>query len=326
MRVNRRDFLLGVAGAGLCTLAPIGVFAGDTVQRMGGPAFGSSWRAALPFSADVGPIGAAIDAVISAVDATMSPYRPGSHLSRFNLIQSADWLELPHAVADTLREGLRIAALSHGAFDPTVGPLVHRFGFGPIRGGASGGYDGIELRGAAARKSDPKLTLDLCGIAKGQALDQMVAALDRLAVDDFLIELGGEIRARGRHPDGRPWSVAIERPGTGPFVAQRILRITNMALATSGHSGNGYRAGGPKLSHIIDPRTQRPVDNGVASVSVLAPVAQTADALATALLVLGAEEGAALAESKGISALFLVEDGDNLREVVTGRFGDYIIA
>ena len=326
MRLHRRKLMIGVAGAAVAGLLPGAVSAGQSAQHIAGLAFGSTWRAVLPSATDPRAARSAVDAVVAAVDGAMSPYRISSDLSRFNASLSSDWIEMPTAAVLTLRESLRIAKLSGGAFDPTVGPLVNHFGFGPIRNGKPGDFAGVELQANAVKKAGPDQTLDLCAIAKGYALDLIAAALVPIAGHDFFVEFGGEIWAQGHHPDGRPWNAAIERPGAAPFAAQRIVQITGMAIATSGHAGNGHRNPGPRVSHIIDPRTARPLDNGLASVSVLAPTAQCADAWATALLVLGADAGSALAEIEGISALFLIERGRELRELTTGHFADHILA
>lgn len=318
MRMTRRDLLM--SGAAACMA---GLPADAAPARIDGPAFGSSWHAVLPATADTAAATRAVMAEIEAVDAAMSPYRGGSDLSRFNRLRDRDWIPVPAALAGLLNSALAIRARTGGAFDPTVGPIVHHFGFGPIEGGR-GDADGLAVRTGAIRKADPATTLDLCGIAKGYALDRMAAALAALGHRDTLIELGGEVVALGRHPEGRAWLVAIERPGSAPVTAQRILRPGGLALATSGHGANGFAR--PRLSHIIDPRTARPVAPGLASVSVLAADARTADALATALLVLGAEVGPDRADAQGIAALFLAEDGDEIREIMTGRFADHVEA
>ncbi len=317
MKMTRRDVIVSGVAATFVAAAP----AWAATARISGPAFGSSWHAVLSPATDAGAAQRAIMAVVEAVDATMSPYRAVSDLSRFNRLRSTDWVPVAPSLAGVLEAALSVRARSRGAFDPTVGPIVHRFGFGPISGGR-GDADGLASRPGAIRKTDPTTTLDLCGIAKGHALDRMAAALTALGHRDALIELGGEVIAIGRHPDGRDWRVAIERPGSALATAQRILRLGGLALATSGLSANGIA--NPRLNHIIDPRTARPVAPGLASVSVLARDAQTADALATALLVMGPEAGPDLAEAEGISALFLVENGPGFREIATGDLSDHI--
>jgi thiamine biosynthesis lipoprotein len=296
------------------------------VRVIGGPAFGTSWRITLPEGEQVEAIAGAIRSIVGSVDAAMSPFRPHSEISLFNASDSCDWQALSPETCAVVSESLDVATLSGGAFDPTVGPIVGRYGFGPIHRLAQGSYRDISARPDTVRKRQPSLTLDLCGIAKGHALDRMVAALDDLGAADFLIELGGEVFARGTHPGGRAWQVGVERPEPGPTLLQRIVRLDGRGLATSGDAVNGYAMAGRRYSHIIDPYRREPANNGIASVSVLMPATVTADALATALMAMGPAEGAALAEREEIPALFIVREGDGLREIMTAGFAAMVIA
>ena len=264
-----------------------------------------------------------IERIIAEIDETMSPYRPGSDLSRFNRTQTTDWQPLANTLMPVATEALRIATLTNGAFDPTIGPLVGRYGFGPITGDL-GRYDSIALQDGAVRKDKPGLTLDLCGIAKGYALDQIAAALARHGERHALIEIGGEVRTLGAHPNGRPWQVAVLDPASRAPVVHRIVAPGRLALATSGHSENGLR-GPVQTSHIIDPARRRTALMNIASVSVLAETGMQADALATALCALGAENGLLMAEQLGLSALFITDGTEAPREVMTGAFADHII-
>ena len=322
MTLNRRRFIAGAAGA--ITLATtIGRAAATTpeTQVLGGSAFGTYWRAVLPTSADHVAVSAAVTAVVEAIDASMSPYRADSEITRFNLRRTAGATEASPDLCTVAGESLRIARLSGGAFEPTIGPLVHRYGFGPISGGL-GSYAGIGVGDGLLDKSDSALTLDLCGVAKGHALDRIVATLVTQGLSDVFIELGGEVKAAGTHPSGRDWQVGVEVPGAPQLAFQHVVRLDGNALATSGVTANGVAD--HRFSHIIDPRTQAPVDNGVLSVSVLAPTAMEADALATALLVMGTEEGGRLATALGRPALF-IEAGTERRETMVAGFADHVL-
>jgi thiamine biosynthesis lipoprotein len=256
---------------------------------------------------------------MEALSAMMSTYvadSPLSQLNRTGILENA-----PPELVEVFLMSRELSELSGGAFDPTIGPLVRRYGFGPIAGPGAGNPAGLHTRPDAIRKAAPDLTIDLCGIAKGYALDRMVAALTTLGHTDFLIELGGEIACRGHHPEDRDWLVAVEAPDGG--AAQRVLKLGGMALATSGHVANGFPRLG--LSHVIDPGTARPAAPTLASVSVLAETAERADALATALLVLGSEAGPDLARARGIDALFLTGTGPAVQEVMTGTFARHIV-
>jgi len=271
-------------------------------------------------------IDAAIAEVIEEIDAKMSPYKSTSELNLLNLAPDGQWLPVSDITSHVISESLRIAHLTDGAFDPTVGPLVRRFGFGPIIGTVKTDYRSLVLSTQGLRKSAPKATLDLCGIAKGYALDRLALAVEAFGVQSFLLEAGGEVLARGRHPDGRPWHVGVETSGTVPPKFQRVVRLDGMALATSGSAANGGTQSGVGFNHIIDARTARPVANGVASVSVIAESGMQADALATALMVMGAANGLELAEQMKLAVLFQLQDGEGLSEVISERFASAIIA
>lgn len=307
MAMTRRDVMLGAAAA---LLVPGRAEAG--LASIGGPAFGSSWRATLAAS-DAQETARMIGRVLAGVDDCFSPYRPHSALSLFNTAQETGWQVSDAALVEVAKDALEIAGLTDGFFDPTVGPMVGRYGFGPITGRA-GRFSEIEVDGGKMRKSAPDLTLDLCGIAKGHALDRVIRALAAEGVESAIIDVGGEVRSLGLHPDGRPWSVAIadpERPG----AARRILAPGELAVATSGHAANGVRRR-PSTSHIIDPLSRRPADQGLLSVTVLDRSAARADALATALCAAGREAGPDLARRLNISALFLLDGGEEMTGAV----------
>ena len=200
MMPNRRQMLsLALAGA-----APLGLldraWAAGT-STLGGRAFGSYWR--LSLVGDGEGLLESIDAVIRSVDRAMSPYRADSETSRFSASRSTDWVAVSPHTHSVVAAALAMARHCNGFFDPTVGPLVGRFGFGPMRGERSGDHRQLALGAGAIRKHDPGLSLDLCGIAKGHALDRIVAALDAQGLQ----QLSARSRRRGlraRPPSCRP--------------------------------------------------------------------------------------------------------------------------
>jgi len=318
---TRRQLLIGATGAVLAgALAPTAVRGAPPPTVCGGLAFGTYWRATLPAGADGGAVERAITAIVSSIDLSMSPFRPDSEITRFNLTDAGGPLPASSDFVAVTAEALRVAALTEGAFEPTVGPLVGRFGFGPIQRGGEGRFTEISVATGSVSKTRAVLTLDLCGVAKGYALDLMVAALDGLGIERFLIELGGEVAGRGGG-----WRIGIENPLPGPESIRRVVGLDGLALATSGDRYNGLDLAGVHFSHIIDPISQRPVDNGIASVSVLAPSAARADALATGLMAMGLDRGAALAEREGVPALFLVRQGADLGEHRIAGFDAHIL-
>lgn len=319
MTLSRRDLILSAGGALLASALPAGAAERSLLH---GSAFGSSWTLAAAGLLDEAAIRSAFEAVIASVDGAMSLFRTDSELSLFNRRQSSDFQQLSVATLSVVQEALRIAALTSGSFNPTLGPLVGRYGFGPISSGLAGTPEEITVTGNAVRKARSALTLDLNGIAKGYALDQLVAACKSLGINEFLLELGGEVHASGRHPADRAWQVGIERPGADGSV-QRVVALDGAALATSGNGINGFAYGGRRYSHIIDPISGRPTDLAPASVTVASGSAMTADALATALFAMGPERGPEFAKSTGIEAFFVLDAG--AREVATGGFETRIL-
>ncbi|WP_328984906.1 FAD:protein FMN transferase [Thiorhodovibrio winogradskyi] len=261
---------------------------------------------------------------LARINARMSTYDPDSWLSRFNQSDSTDWFAVPPELARVVAEAQRISHLSGGAFDVSVGRLVNLWGFGPefhldrtptpeaiAETLAVTGYHSLKVRAdpPALRKTQTELYVDLSAIAKGYAVDRLAELLAARGVTDYLVEVGGELRAAGRHPQ-RPWRVAIERPAnerlkSGGRAVFRVVPLRDVAMATSGDYRNFFEQDGVFYSHTIDPASGRPVDHRLASVSVLDESCMRADALATALLVLGPERGLALAKEQGIAAFFI---------------------
>jgi thiamine biosynthesis lipoprotein len=320
MIVPRRIFLAMTGAAALFAARP------DEAVReqvIGGPAFASWWRASLPPNSDVVAIGTEIKKVIDTIDATMSPYRSDSELSLLNHAPVERWLQVSTLMDTVVRESLLVARLTDGAFDPTVGPLVHRFGFGPVQGSAEADFRSLETGPQELRKNADASTLDLCGIAKGYALDCMAKKVASIGVQSFLIEAGGEVFAHGHHPSGRFWKIAIETPGA---ATPRIVQLEDgLALATSGPAIQGGLEAGFAFNHIVDARTKRPVANAVVSVSVISSSAMRADALATALVVMGPERGLELARRLDLAVLFQLRDGTALVQRMSGRFARSVI-
>lgn len=314
MRKARRS-LLGLGGATLLLNAmPAGARAGE-VRVVTGPAFGSAWRLVLPRTRDEAAARARIERVVARVDARMSPFVDRSEVARFN---RNGRVAVSDETAVVTRAALALAKDSGGAFDPTVAPLSRRYGFGATAIAATrpaARYRDLVVADGVLATRCSGLSLDLCGIAKGHALDEITRALDGL---DFLIELGGEVAARGRHPSGRAWRIGVERPGEERL--QRVVAADRRAMATSGHAAQSYGVGGTRYSHVIDPREGVPLAGDVASVSVLAHTGIEADGLATAAMVLGPAAAGSLLAARGASALFLVRRAGAFVEVDVNGF------
>ena len=272
-----------------------------------------------------------IDRRLEEVNDSLSTYRENSEINRFGRFPrageafpvSADFLAVMATAA-------RVYSLSGGAWDGTVRPLVDLWGFGPARPTgeppapekiealrAEVGFDRIEIRPGALVKRRASLTLDLSSIAKGYGVDQVAEVLRREGFSDFLVEIGGEIYGAGSRQDGRPWRVGINRPRVeaAPDEIYRVANLRDGAFATSGDYRNFFVRDGVRYSHVLDPRTGRPVVNGVVSVSILAPDCTLADGLATAVMVMGADAGLALVERlEGVEGLVVVETKDGRLE------------
>ncbi|HFD79738.1 MAG TPA: FAD:protein FMN transferase [Gammaproteobacteria bacterium] len=275
---------------------------------------------------------------LEEVDARMSTYRADSELSRFNRNPSTDWVPASPELVRVIAEAQRISALSDGAFDVTVAPLVDLWGFGPepgedrvpeeaaIRGAlARVGYRKLHVRRQppALKKDRGDLHVDLSAIAKGYAVDVVADYLSAQGVDDYLVEVGGEMRASGHKAGGQPWRIGIERPQPGQRSVYAVVALSDVAVATSGDYRNYFRQQGRLYSHTIDPRTGRPVSHHLASVTVLAASSMYADGMATALDVLGPGAGFELAEREGLVAFFIVRTEKGFEDRATRAFARY---
>jgi len=306
-----------------------------------GPTMGSTYSIKipnLPKGVSAPEVLAGVERRLAEIDEQMSTYRPDSSLARFNASSSADWVDVPAGLADLLSTALKVSEMTGGAFDVTVGPLVRLWGFGP--GGEPArippgdeltkvadriGYGHLAVRPTppALRKDRPDVDIDVNAIAPGYAADRIVDFIASLGIEDYLVEVGGEVRARGRNHRGVPWRIGIERPQELGRSVQTGIEIGDMAVATSGDYRKFFEKDGRKYSHTIDPFTLRPVEHGLASVTVLHPSAAMADALATGLSVLGPDRGFAFAEEHGLPAYFLVHAGEGFRELATSAFAPY---
>ncbi len=347
--MKRRTYLAGTLAVAarlavpgsVLALSGCGAGARDAMTRLSGPTMGTGYRISLPqrLTADeTETVRASVEAALGRVDALMSTYRSDSELSAFNAAGAKEWLDVAPDTAAVMAEALGTGSLSGGAFDVTVGPLVDLWGFGPgDRQGVPSDEaiaDAAALSGQNALRFLPKrgiakdrdgLRVDLSGIAKGHAVDLVAERLEAAGFDSYLIDVGGELKARGRKADGAIWRVGIERPVPGEHQVQRVVTLEGGAIATSGDYRNFFERGGRRYSHTIDPRTGRPVEHTLASVSVIADSAMTADSLSTALMVMGPEEGLALAESLELPALFLLRSDGNIVERATRAFMDRTI-
>lgn len=269
-----------------------------------------------------GELHRAIESRLNQIVGRMSPYLPDSEIAQLNHHPSASPMRISEDLSHVLRLALRVSEETCGAFDVTVGPAVEAYGFGPGEFRASAprdnegdllrariGYRFLELDPVARTvcKNRDDIRCDLSGIAKGYAVDCIAGLLDESDIHNYMVEIGGEVRAKGSSASNKPWRIAIERPITGAPAVHRVIELADRSAATSGDYRVFYLRDGRRISHTIDPRTCRPVEHNLASVTVIHTDCALADAWATALMVLGPEEGFDLAERKGLAALFLIK-------------------
>lgn len=290
---------------------------------------------APPEDADLDSLREQVYTKLEKIEDIASTYREESELSRFNRNPSIDWIDVSHEFCDMVDAAIAVNKATHGAFDVTVGPLVNLWGFGPANGEdripsdeaiaaalRSVGNNQVEAdcRQPALIKASPEVYVDLSGWAKGYAVDEIAALLERRKLDNYLVEIGGELRLRGHNAEQRKFAVAIEKPNKNNTLDYSVLRVTNAAVATSGDYRNYFENEGRRYSHMIDPRTGRPVNHELTGVTVVSRTTAFADAMATALMVLGPTDGPALAEELDLAAYFLVRTDSGIIEKSTARF------
>ena len=276
-----------------------------------------------------------IDDIFEQINDQMSTYRPESELSRFNLFTGREWFDVSPETAQVVREALSVSLKSEGAFDVTVGPLVNLWNFGPkkreqivpseveIKNAlATIGYQYLRARNTppALKKLVDGLEVDLSAIAKGFAVDLVSELLMQQGVKGSVVEIGGEIRTHGTKANGSPWTVGIELPADDQRSIQEVINLGDYALATSGDYRNFFIQEGKRYSHTIDPRTGRPVEHQLASVTVIAERCMLADAWATTLMVLGPEEGYEFAVGRDLAVIFVIRDENGFSRKSTPAF------
>jgi thiamine biosynthesis lipoprotein len=310
---------------------------GAVVRTLAGRSMGTGWSASVVLApAAAAPLGA-LQALLDNVVAQMSHWEAGTDLARFNQAPAGAWVRLPPEFFYVLRYALALARDSGGAYDPCAGALVRRWGFGagarhdqpgfqaPSEAEigallAEPGWREVQLDGATGSALQPGgVQLDLSSVAKGFAVDQLAHGLEARGIHHYLVEAGGELRGAGVKPDGQPWWVQLEDVPEHAGIPT-VAALHGMSLATSGDYRSFFERGGQRLPHTLDPRSGHPIANQIASVSVLHSECMAADAISTALSVLGPEQGLAFAEARGVAARFLVRRDGGLDEICSSAF------
>jgi FAD:protein FMN transferase len=313
----------------------------DSPVQLEGAIFGSFYQVTLADPLTQGEaqrLEEGIQAVLEDVDASMSLYRDDAELVAFNQSPVGEWQPLSDELIEVLAISESVAEASDGAFDVTIGGLVNLWSFGAearprevpdettlAERLAEVGPDSIEVDvGELQARRLRDVTVDLGGVAKGHGTDRVAAYLDSQGIEHYLVNLGGDLIVRGyRDRESQPWRIGIEAPLDDRQQATHILPLENISMATSGDYRNYFEADGQRYSHTIDPRTGRPIDHRLASVTVAHPSNAWADAWATALLVLGEDEGMALAREHDLKVMMLVRDADGWSSQASPAFVDH---
>ncbi len=280
---------------------------------------------------------AAVDARLEQVNDSMSTWRKDALISQFNRHQFDTPMRIDDDFVRVLEEAIRLADLTGGALDVTVGPLVNLWGFGPDGRVTSApapmeidaakarvGVGHLQLKGEYLSKDRPDIYLDLSAIAKGYGVDVVAEVLEQRGIHNYLVEVGGELRLNGVKPGNQPWRIAIEQPDENGREVFRVIEPGELAVATSGDYRNFFEEDGRRFSHLIDPRSGEPVNTRLASATVLAPSCMTADGLATAFIVMGTESALALAEQTDLPVMLIEKSPEGYQVHYSSAFQPYL--
>lgn len=308
---------------------------------LAGNTMGTTWYASVvpPTNIEAEQLVSLLQAALDQVDASMSTYRDDSDLGRFNAAQIGECIAISEDTLNVTQIALKVAEQSHNAFNPAVASLTNLWGFGPAAATATARPSTAAIE--AAMKStdlnhlelsipDSRLCkrgpvqLDYSAIAKGYGTDRAAEVLEEAGINNYMVEVGGEVRTAGHHPAGRAWRIGIERPQLTRGAAIAAISLVNEAVATSGDYRNYREMDGVRYSHTIDPASGVPIAHALASVTVVAPTAVLADAYATAINVMGPEEGLGFAESMSLPVYLLLKDGEGFEARFSSAFEPYL--
>jgi thiamine biosynthesis lipoprotein len=278
-----------------------------------------------------------IDEKLKQLNQEMSTYINDSELSTFNQSTSLESISVSPGLARVVKEAIRLGKLSEGALDVTVGPLVNLWGFGPeyrpetvpsnellAQTKARVGLDKLVFEQGMLSKSIPDLYVDLSTIAKGYGVDLVAEFIEANGINNYLVEIGGEMRLKGFKHTGELWHVAIEKPLSNERAVHQIIIPKDNAVATSGDYRIYFEADGQRFSHIIDPKTGKPIHHKLVSVTVIHPSSMTADGLSTAMMVMGEEKALAFAEANGLAVYIIAKTEHGFVEQSTVKFMQYL--
>lgn len=282
-----------------------------------------------------------IDGLLNDVNQQMSTYIDDSEITQFNNSPVNQWMTVSPDFIEVVNLSQGLSELSQGKFDVTIGPLIELWGFGRkasdqvpsdaaiLEAQAKVGWQALAVDSEQSRLLKTKaIAINLSAIAKGFGVDKIARYLESLNIENYLVEIGGEIRVKGMSPKDKPWRLGIEKPTLAQEGAQQIVVLDNASIATSGDYRNYFEEDGLRYSHTIDPQSGKPVRHNIASVTVIANTAALADGYATTLNVMGLDNALTLAESQNIDAFFIVYDQGTetgYRQVMTSNFNQYFV-
>ena len=321
--------------ASAATLALIGCGSERSPHELSGRTMGSLYHVTIDdglTEEEQSRVRSAVEERLAHVERLLSTYDSESEVSRFNRHESTEPFAVSREVVEILALAHDVSERSDGALDVTVASVVDAWGFGPVDQGNAipdaatvaellthVGYDLVVIDEAdgTLTKVDPAVRVDLSALGQGYAVDLVADALESFGLSNFLVELSGELKAVGTRRDGTPWKIGIEAPAEGPSELWGTIELSDEAVSTAGDYLNYIELDGLRYSHLVDPRTGRPLPLVGLSVSVVHESAAVADAWDTALAVLGPYAGYQLAEREGLAAVFITRDGDGFRAEVT---------
>lgn len=274
-----------------------------------------------------------VDNLLKKINAQMSTYDKNSELSKFNQYQGNEPRQVSVELNQVLSESIRLAHLTQGALDVTVGPLVNLWSFGPEKRAEKVpseeiidttklhiGIDKLKLENRLLSKSDANVYVDLSAIAKGFAVDKVAELLEKHDINNYIVDIGGEMRIGGQKTDGDDWVIAVEKPISGTRAVQKVIIPGDNAVATSGDYRNYFEDNGIRYSHTIDPDTGWPIKHKLVSVTVVHPSSMTADGLATAIEVMGPEKGFEFAKKNSLAVYLISKTENGFSEQATEKF------
>jgi FAD:protein FMN transferase len=334
--LTRLPFLLLLCIIGACERAP------DKLVGISGQTMGTTYTVKwLPIENgdNKSEIQNNIESILTGINQSMSTYISDSELSLLNQAEADSWLAISDDLYTVISHAIQISVFTNGAFDITVGPLVNLWGFGPDpfsyeipdesvleKTKQYTGYENliIDLLSNKVSKTHRSVTIDLSGIAKGFAVDKIAQYLDQQHIQNYLIEIGGELKAKGQNAERQAWQIGIEQPESTSRSIQRIINLQSAAMATSGDYRNYFEKDGIRYSHTIDPATGKPITHNLASVTVIDKSAIHADAMATAFMVLGREKTYKLADNLGLAVYTLSKTEFGFEEKYNEYFKSYL--